>query len=164
MFDRWNVPGPNRVSNLRAASFKSDGLRAFHRRHTDGGAAASPSDIAALRKMGIAVASGNRLDTYEACGITPGITPGMTSTQLVSVKVPTRVLRRIPPAGQGRSRFIVAALEEKIARQSYEEWKPVTERGRRLAVLLEKGRKERLPLLDAEGIATELTLRKGGLH
>jgi hypothetical protein len=93
-----------------------------------------------------------------------GITAGMTPTKLVSVKVPTRVLRRIPPAGQGRSRFIVAALEEKITRQNQAEWKPTTDRGWRLAALLEKGRRERQPLLDAEGIAVELAIRKGRFH
>jgi hypothetical protein len=43
----------------------------------------------------------------------PGMTVGMTTT--VSVKIPKRVLERMPRAGQGRSGFIVQALEEKLA-------------------------------------------------
>ena len=39
----------------------------------------------------------------------------MTTT--VSVKIPARILERIPKAGQGRSGFIVEALEEKLERQ-----------------------------------------------
>jgi hypothetical protein len=87
----------------------------------------------------------------------------MRSLAIVSVKIPERVLRLMPPAGQGRSRFILAALEEKISRQR-SEWKPTTKRGRRLAALLEKGRLERTPLLDVEGLAKELAERRGGFH
>jgi hypothetical protein len=89
---------------------------------------------------------------------------GMTSTTIVSVKIPERVLRRLPAAGHGRSRFIIAALEEKLARQPQSSWQPGTKRGRRLAVLLEKGRQERAPLLNAGEIAMELAERKGRLH
>jgi hypothetical protein len=88
----------------------------------------------------------------------------MTSTKLVSVKIPDRVLRVMPPAGKGRSRFIVAALEEKLSRRKASDWKPTTERGRRLAALLKKGRRERAPLLDAEGVVRELAQRRGWLH
>jgi hypothetical protein len=88
----------------------------------------------------------------------------MTSTRNVSVKIPARVLRRMPTAGQGRSRFIIAALEEKLARQPPSPWQPKTKRGRRLAALLEKGRQERAPLLEAGEIARELAERKGRLH
>ena len=88
----------------------------------------------------------------------------MTSTKPVSVKIPERVLRLMPPAGKGRSRFIIDALEEKISRPKPAEWKPGTNRGRRLAMLLEKGRLERAPLLDAEAIAKELAERKGRFH
>ena len=87
----------------------------------------------------------------------------MTSTKLISVKVPQNIFRALPGAHKGRSRFIISALEEKINRRE-SEWKPLTARGRRLASLLEKGRAEREPLLDAEGIARELRERRGGLH
>jgi hypothetical protein len=88
----------------------------------------------------------------------------MTESKLISVKIPERVLQHIPRAGNGRSRFIVAALEEKISRSEVTEWKPSTKRGRRLAALLAKGRDERAPFLDAAGIATELSERRGKLH
>ena len=77
--------------------------------------------------------------------------------------MPLRILRSIPEAHQGRSRFIISALEEKISRGG-QEWKPTTARGRRLAALLEKGRAEREPLLDDEGVASELRARRGGVH
>lgn len=87
----------------------------------------------------------------------------MTSTKIVSVKLPMKIFRAIPGAHHGRSRFIISALEEKISRQQAQ-WKPTTARGRRLAALLEKGRSEREPLLDAEGIARELAERRGRFH
>jgi hypothetical protein len=40
------------------------------------------------------------------------------SSVAVSVKIPARILERIPPPGQGRSGFIVQAIEEKLARNS----------------------------------------------
>lgn len=88
----------------------------------------------------------------------------MTGTKLISVKLPLKLLRAIPGAHKGRSRFIVSALEEKLSRQRPSEWKPTTERGRRLAAILEKGKAERGEPLDAEGIARELRERRGGLH
>ena len=88
----------------------------------------------------------------------------MTTTKLVSVKLPLRVYRAMPGAHQGRSRFIVSALEEKLSRQRVPEWKPTTARGRRLQAILEKGAAERGEPLDAEGIARELRERRGGLH
>jgi hypothetical protein len=87
----------------------------------------------------------------------------MTGTKLVSVKLPIEVFRAIPGAHKGRSRFIVAALREKLS-QGQAQWKPTTARGRRLAALLEKGRADREPLLDSEGIARELAERRGSLH
>jgi hypothetical protein len=87
----------------------------------------------------------------------------MTTTKLVSVKVPLKIFRALPGAHQGRSRFIVSALEEKISRRE-SEWKPTTERGRQLAALLEKGAAERGEPLDAEGIAAELAERRGRFH
>ena len=74
-----------------------------------------------------------------------------------------KIFRALPAAHNGRSRFIISALEEKISRRE-PEWKPTTARGRRMAALLEKGRAEREPLLDDEGIAAELRERRGGIH
>ena len=84
-------------------------------------------------------------------------------SKLVSVKIPGDHLacRRL---AKGRSRFIVAALEEKISRRMISKWKPITKRGRRLAALLKKGRHERFPSLDTEAIAGELAARRGILH
>jgi hypothetical protein len=83
----------------------------------------------------------------------------MTTT--VSVKIPARILERIPKAGQGRSGFIVEALDEKLARQPNGEWKSTTERGRRLAAMLKQGENERLPLLGEEALQRELRERRG---
>ena len=80
----------------------------------------------------------------------------MTDTVTVSVKIPGRILDKIPAAGHGRSHFILRAIEEKIASRKPTQWKPKTERGRRLAALLEKGRNERMPLLSVEQIEQEL--------
>jgi hypothetical protein len=88
----------------------------------------------------------------------------MTSTKLISVKVPERLLRLLPAAGKGRSRFVIAALEEKISRRNLDTWKPKTKRGQRLAALLEKGKLERAPGLDDEDISRELMERRGRLH
>jgi hypothetical protein len=88
----------------------------------------------------------------------------MTSTKLVSVKVPLKIFRAMPGAHKGRSRFIISALEEKILQRRESEWKPTTKRGRRMAALLEKGKAEREPLLDDEGIARELAERRGRFH
>jgi hypothetical protein len=86
---------------------------------------------------------------------------GMTSTTIVSVKIPSRILEQIPPAGHGRSGFIVQAIEEKIARRKPVHWKPKTERGRRMAALLKKGRSERGPLLSDAQMEQELRERRG---
>ena len=85
----------------------------------------------------------------------------MTNTTIVSVKIPARILEQIPPAGQGRSGFIVQAIEEKIAKRKPVQWKPKTERGRRMAALLKKGRAERSPLLSDAQIEQELKERRG---
>ena len=87
---------------------------------------------------------------------------GMTNrTTVVSVKIPARILERIPAAGQGRSRFIVRALEKEIERQRPAEWKPSTKRGRKFAKLLEAGKAERYPLLNEEEFERELRERRG---
>ena len=85
----------------------------------------------------------------------------MTNTTVVSVKIPARILEQIPPAGQGRSGFIVQAIEEKIAKRKPVQWTPKTERGRRMATLLKKGRAERRPLLSDVQIERELAERRG---
>ena len=86
---------------------------------------------------------------------------GMTSTTIVSVKIPGRVLEQIPPAGHGRSGFILQAIEEKIAKRKPVQWRPKTERGRRMAALLKKGRAERIPLLSDAQVEQELNARRG---
>ena len=84
---------------------------------------------------------------------------GMPSTA-ISVKIPTRILEQMPAAGNGRSVFIVKAIEEKLARRRCD-WKPGSERGRRVAALLAKGLKERTPLLSDEQLEQELKERRG---
>ena len=84
---------------------------------------------------------------------------GMPSTA-ISVKIPTRILEQMPAPGNGRSVFIVKAIEEKLARRRCD-WKPRSERGRRMAALLAKGQKERIPLLTDEQIEQEIKERRG---
>ena len=88
----------------------------------------------------------------------------MTYTKLVSVKLPLKIFNALPGAHKGRSRFIISALADKLSQQQASEWKPTTERGRRMAALLEKGKAERGEPLDAEGIARELAERRGRFH
>ena len=85
----------------------------------------------------------------------------MPNTATISVKIPVRILDQMPGPGHGRSGFIVQALEEKIARRKPVPWKPKTERGRRLAALLEKGWTERTPLLSEAQLEQELIERRG---
>jgi hypothetical protein len=84
---------------------------------------------------------------------------GMPSTA-ISVKIPTRILEQMPAPGNGRSVFIVKAIEEKLARRRCD-WNPRSERGRRMAALLAKGRTERRPLLSDEQLEQELKERRG---
>jgi metal-responsive CopG/Arc/MetJ family transcriptional regulator len=84
----------------------------------------------------------------------------MTSTT-ISVKLPARLLEEIPAAGNGRSAFIMKAIEEKLARRKSEQWKPKTARGERMAALLRKGKTERLPLLSEAEVERELAMRRG---
>ena len=88
----------------------------------------------------------------------------MTTTKLISVKVPLKIFRALPDAHNGRSRFIIAALEEKISKRREAEWQPTTARGRRLKALLDAGAAERGEPLDDAGIARELRERRGGIH
>jgi post-segregation antitoxin (ccd killing protein) len=83
------------------------------------------------------------------------------TTTAISVKLPAKLAERIPAAGKGRSRFVVQAIAEKLSRQSAPEWKPTTERGRRMAALLADGSKERMPLLNDEELEHELAKRRG---
>ena len=90
---------------------------------------------------------------------------GMTKSSVaVSVKIPVRILDRIPPAGHGRSGFIVRAIEEKLARKKPAPWQPATARGRMLAALLEKGKHERGADLTQEEFESELLARRGGVQ
>lgn len=82
----------------------------------------------------------------------------------VSVKIPARILERIPSPGQGRSGFIVRAIEEKLARKETPSWKPATARGRKLAALLAKGKRERGPDLTLEELEAEIRSRRGGVR
>ena len=66
----------------------------------------------------------------------------------------------MPAPGNGRSVFIVKAIEEKLARRRCD-WKPRSERGKRMAALLAKGQKERTPLLYYEQLEQELNERRG---
>ncbi len=85
----------------------------------------------------------------------------MTDKTIVSIKIPARILEHIPPAGHGRSGFIVQAIEEKIARRKPAQWKLKTKRGRLMSKLLKKGLLERSPLLSDAGIEQELRERRG---
>jgi hypothetical protein len=86
---------------------------------------------------------------------------GMTNRTIVSVKIPARILERIPAPGQGRSRFIIRALEKEIERQRPAEWKPTTRRGRMFAKLLEAGKTERGPQMSEEELEREIRERRG---
>ena len=87
---------------------------------------------------------------------------GMTNAATtVSVKIPARILERIPAPGHGRSRFIVRALEKEIERQRPTEWNPTTKRGRMFAKLLEAGKAERGPLISEAELAQEIRERRG---
>jgi hypothetical protein len=86
----------------------------------------------------------------------------MTNTStLVSVKIPARILERLPTPGNGRSRFIVRALEKEIERQRPTEWKPTTKRGRMYAKLLKAGEKERGSFLSQDELEREIRERRG---
>jgi hypothetical protein len=84
-----------------------------------------------------------------------------TAAPTISFKAPARILEGIPAPGNGRSRFIVRALEEKISRQQRAKWKPTTPRGRKFAALLEKGKKERGPQRSESAFEPELSERRG---
>lgn len=71
------------------------------------------------------------------------------------------MLNVLPSAGNGRSKYILEAIEEKAARRRKSRWQPTNDRGRRLAVLLDKGRAERGPLLSDRELEGELAARRG---
>ena len=85
----------------------------------------------------------------------------MTDTKTINVKVPAKLLREIPPPGQGRSSFILQAIAEKIARRRPVPWQPKTARGKRMAALLQRGGSDRLPLLSESEVEQELAARRG---
>jgi len=80
--------------------------------------------------------------------------------QVVSVKLPLADVRRIPG---NRSEFVRKAVAEKLAREPAPTWRPKTATGRKLLKLRKRFLAEGGELLDAEGIAEELALRRGGL-
>jgi len=79
----------------------------------------------------------------------------------ISFKAPARVLEALPAPGNGRSRFIIQALEEKISRQQLSKWEPTTSLGRKFAAILEKGKKERGPQMSDAEFERELNERRG---
>jgi len=79
----------------------------------------------------------------------------------ISFKVPARILEGLPAPGQGRSRFIVQALEDKISRQQHAKWEPTSSLGRKFATILEKGRKARGPQMSEVEFERELSERRG---
>ena len=81
--------------------------------------------------------------------------------ETISFKCPPPLRERLPAPGNGRSHFILQAIQEKLARAKPIEWKPTTARGRRLAAILEKGKAERYPLLSDEEMEREMRERKG---
>jgi hypothetical protein len=83
------------------------------------------------------------------------------TAKTISVKVPAKLLDAIPPSGQGRSRFILQAIAEKVARRKPTSWEPKTPRGKRMAALLQAGERDRFPLLSEAEIEEELAARKG---
>ena len=82
---------------------------------------------------------------------------------MVSVKVPWKLFQALPAAGNGRSRFILSAVAEKLQRKAAA-WQPTTARGRRLKAMLDRGAAERGPLLSDEAVAAELQERRGRHH
>jgi hypothetical protein len=58
----------------------------------------------------------------------------------------------------------VEAIEEKLARTRLRHLKPSTARGRKLATLLAKGKRERGPDLTLEELEAELQAGRGGLR
>jgi hypothetical protein len=79
----------------------------------------------------------------------------------ISFKAPARILESLPAPGNGRSRFILQALEEKISRQQQPKWEPTNSLGRKFAAILEKGKKERGPQMSEVEFERELSERRG---
>lgn len=79
----------------------------------------------------------------------------------ISFKAPARILEGLPAPGNGRSRFIIQALEEKISRQQQPKWEPTTPLGRKFAAILEKGKKARGPELSETEFDREFSGRRG---
>ena len=80
----------------------------------------------------------------------------------MTVKIPREVLRRFPRS-ETRSEFIREAVAEKLAKLASPQWKPKTDLGRQLVELRRDYVSGGGELLDAEGIASELRERRGGL-
>jgi len=86
----------------------------------------------------------------------------MTNTVAITVKLPVRIAERIPAAGNGRSKFIIKTLEEKVFSQKPTSWKPTTARGRRMAEIIAKGEAAGVTLLNEDEFEQELKARRGG--
>lgn len=84
-----------------------------------------------------------------------------TAAQTVSFKCPPLLRERLPAPGNGRSQFILEAIQEKLARKKPAVWKPTTARGRRLAALIAAGRAERGPDLTEAEFEREMRERRG---
>ena len=86
----------------------------------------------------------------------------MTNTITISVKLPIRIAERIPAPGNGRSRFIIQTLKEKVFNQKSKPWKPATVRGRRMAALIAKGAAAGVAMLNDDEFEQEMKARRGG--
>lgn len=84
-----------------------------------------------------------------------------TAAETISFKCPPPIRERLPAPGNGRNKFIIEAIREKLERKKPAGWKPATARGRKLAALLEKGKAERFPLLTEPEFERELRARRG---
>ena len=84
-----------------------------------------------------------------------------TAAENITFECPPQVRERLPASSNGRSEFILQAIQEKLERTQPVEWKPTTKRGERLAELLEAGKAERGPLLSEEEFERELSERRG---
>jgi len=80
---------------------------------------------------------------------------------VISFKCPDDLLDRLPAAGNGRSAFIVDAIQAKLSKPTPSEWTPTTARGRRLAAILARGKAERGPEVSIEAVDEELAARRG---
>jgi hypothetical protein len=86
----------------------------------------------------------------------------MSNTVTVSIKLPNRIAERIPAPGNGRSRFIIQTLEEKVFSRQSKQWKPSTVRGRRMAAVIARGAAAGVAMLNDDEFEQEMKARRGG--